>query len=839
MFVEVAVDFSDRDRLRTYTYAVPDGTTVEPGDLLWVPFGYRPIQGIAMSISETSDTENVREIDSVVDDGPFISKHLLRTAIWIADYYRTNIFRACVPMLPPGANQRLHIWVSRSELAERVDKLLIGFSISADQHAVLNELPIQGRIRRDRLVRQIGRSKERHLDALVRNGIVIEESIWERPRARAVFKAHVKMSDDVDADEAVDRYTERRAHRRAELTQHLASIPNPVARADLSKHFGNHAVKAVIDDGVAEVVQIRVERDPLADYAVQDAISHELTPEQRDAVDTISDSINQSETSEKSVRFLLFGVTGSGKTEVYLRAVEKCIAQGKRAIIMVPEIAMTPQTLQRFASRFPGQIALQHSGLTMGQRFDQWYQIKTGRPKVVIGSRASIFAPVDNLGLVVIDEEHERTFKQDDIAPRYHARDVAEQACNETGATLILGSATPDLGSFYRSQKVDGSNELTRLELPRRVNEIIRLSTHRSQSSSNETQSSPLVTPKHQIVDMREEFRAGHREMFSRRLIGALEANVNNGEKSILLINQRGLSSFVQCIDCGTIRMCPSCHTTLTLHRSTTFGSNQRLICHYCSYSVGASRQCRNCNGIGVARRGAGTQGVEDYLRGLFPNTPILRWDSDTARNATDHTRLLEEFQQTGNQILVGTQMVAKGLDIPAVTLVGAVAADIGLAFPSFRSTERTFQIISQVVGRAGRADKPGLSIIQTFQPDHFAIAAAAAQDYVGFYEQEIATREYFDLPPFSSYVRLSYGAYESNDAEMEARSVRTRIDQHLEEETRIKVDVAGPSPAFPARRAGRYRWQILLKGDQPAAILDQVPLGPGWTVDVDPIEMN
>ena len=849
MFVEVAVDFSDRDRLRTYTYAVPEDVTVQPGDLLWVPFGYRPIQGIAISVSETCDTDNIREIDSVVDDGPFISQHLLETAIWIADYYRTNIFRACVPMLPPGANQQLHIWVSRSELAERVDQLLTGFSISADQHAVLNELPPQGRIRRDRLVRRIGRSRERHLDALVRNGIAVEESIWERPRTRAIYRTYITLPEYGEQAKLIaEAYDRRRAYRRAELIRYLANKAKPVSRAELTTEFGNQIVKAVVDEKAVRLIQKREERDQSTNYIAQDAIPLDLTPEQKTAVDIITESIleiptldstNYTSNEGVSSKFLLFGVTGSGKTEVYLRAVEACIAIGRRAIIMVPEIAMTPQTLQRFADRFPDQIVLQHSGITDRQRFDGWHQIKTGRCKVVIGSRASIFAPVDDLGLVVIDEEHERTFKQDDIAPRYHARDVAERVCNETGATLILGSATPDLGSFYRSQEVVDSNELTRLELPRRVNEIIKLSTRRPQSFNKESRSSPVVTPRHEIVDMREEFRAGHREMFSRQLIDALEANVNNGEKSILLINQRGLSSFVQCVDCGTIRMCPNCNTTLTLHRNTKFGSNQRLRCHYCSYSVGASRRCRNCNGIGVARRGAGTQGVEDYLRRLFSNTPILRWDSDTTRNANDHTRILEEFQQTGNQILVGTQMVAKGLDIPAVTLVGAVAADIGLAFPSFRSAERTFQIISQVVGRAGRADKPGLSIIQTFQPDHFAITAAAAQDYAGFYEQEIATRQHFDLPPFTSYVRLSYGAYDSNDAAMEARSVRTRIDQYLASESDVKVDVAGPAPSFPARRAGRYRWQILLKGDNPAAFLDDLPLSPGWTVDVDPIEMN
>ena len=834
MFVEVAVDFSDRDRLRMYTYAVPEGVAVRPGDLLWVPFGYRPIQGIAFSVSETCDTENVRAIDRVVDGGPFISQHLLETAIWIADHYRTNIFRACVAMLPPGANQQLHIWVSRGELAERVDHVLTGFAISGEQREVLREVPVTGRVRRDRLVGVISRSKERHLDALVRNGIAVEESIWERPRANAVFKAHVKMSAGVDVDQAVERYLERRAHRRADLVRHVALQPNLVVRADLSRRFGNHVVRAVIDDGVAEVVQVRVERDPLANYAVQDAISHELTPEQRDAVDAVSDSIDHSEASGKGERFLLFGVTGSGKTEVYLRAVETCIAEGKRAIIMVPEIAMTPQTLQRFASRFPGQIALQHSGLTMGQRFDQWHQIRNGRYNVVIGSRSSIFAPVDKLGLVVIDEEHEWTFKQSDRAPRYHARDVAEKLCEFSGAALVLGSATPDIGTYRRAISSAESDDMILLALPRRINQVLR-----SSPTMPYVNGANAGYAESRIVDMRVEIQAGHREMLSRPLLEALSDNVDRGEKSILFINRRGSASFVQCLSCGTIRTCPNCQTPLTLHRNPRQGGGSRLQCHYCSYSVGAARQCRTCDGTGIARRAAGTEGVEEAVRGFFPNTPILRWDSDTARNATEHARLLDEFQSDGNHILIGTQMVAKGLDIPTVSLVGVIAADIGLAVPSFRSAERTFQILSQVTGRAGRSDTPGIAIIQTFQPDHFAIAASAAQDYVGFYEQEIATREYFDLPPFANYVRLTYGAFDNNDAEMEARSVRTRIDQYIDAETDVTVDVAGPSPAFPARRAGRYRWQILLKGDEPAAILDDVPLGPGWTIDVDPIEMN
>ena len=888
MFTEVAVDFSYKDRLRTYTYAIPKGVTVHPGDLLWVPFAYRPIQGIAISISETTETENTREVESVIPDGPFINPHLLKTAVWIADHYRTSIFRACVAMLPPGANQQLHIWVQRSDIADRVDTALTGFSISADQHEVLNEIPANGRVRRDRLVRKIGRKNERHLDALVRAGIAREESIWERPRVSAVFRSHIKLTDEIDANETIETYTNRRANRRADLVRHLASTHHPIPRADLSKQFSPSLIKSVIDDGNAQVEKVRIERDPLADYAVQEPIEVELIPEQSAAVSAISKSID----SNSHAEFLLFGVTGSGKTEVYLRAVEKCIQAGRRAIIMVPEIAMTPQTLQRFASRFPGQIALQHSGLTLGQRFDQWHQIKLGRYNVVIGSRSSIFAPVDNPGLVVIDEEHEWTFKQSDRAPRYHARDVAERLCQQSNATLVLGSATPDIGTYHQATDPTSRNPITLLQLPRRINEALRMrvglgsplpsvgegqgegpspfeakgdASERSevagacrdgsgarsvQSARPVSQRSPnLSTPpsghtQSLIVDMRLEIQAGHREMLSRPLLDALQENVDQGGKSILFINRRGSASFVQCLDCGTIRQCPNCQTPLSLHRRPRRGGGSRLQCHYCSYSLGAARQCRNCDGTGIARRAAGTEGVEETVRGFFPNTPILRWDSDTARNANEHTKLLDEFQSKGNHILVGTQMVAKGLDIPDVSLVGVVAADIGLAVPSFRSSERTFQILSQVTGRAGRADTPGKAIIQTFQPNHFAIIAAADQDYQAFYQHEIETRDKYDLPPFTSYARLAYSSYEQNEAQLEAQSLKTRLDQY-NKEIGEAVEITGPSPAYPARQAGRYRWQILLKSKtqkpapNPAQILDQVPLGPGWTTDIDPIEMN
>ena len=859
MYVEVAVDFADDDPIKTYTYSTPASVNASPGDLVWAPFGHRSVQGLVLSVSNHTEMSDVRELDSVVEGGPFISKPLLRVGKWIASYYRCGIFRACSLMLPPGTNQQLHIWIARNHIAHNIDNTIARLAPSNHQRELLNHIPNNSKIRRDRLLRLIGRSKERHLDALIRDGVLIAESLWDKPRVKPRMKPHIRLSTRyIEAvEDAVADYKSRRAFRRVELVRRLAEQKEPHPRSELAKQFGNAALRAVIDDGIAEVINIQVDRDPLDQYAVQENIEHSLITEQQSAVDTINrifEKLHQQHdsTSGSAGKFLLFGVTGSGKTEVYLRAAEKCVESGKRAIIMVPEIAMTPQTLQRFASRFPGKIALQHSGLSLGQRFDQWHRIKSGEYMMVIGSRSSIFSPIDNLGLVVIDEEHEWTFKQSDRAPRYHAKDVAEQLCDKTGAVLILGSATPDISTYRRAIDDDNketvNSKVTLLSLPRRINAALRQETTTNQNGpaykNNQTETNPAQSI--QIVDMREEFNAGHREMFSRALLQALQDNIAAGGKSILFINRRGSASFIQCAQCGLIRRCPNCNTNLTLHRISKTGQSQgRLRCHYCSYSVGASRKCPNCHGTGIGRRATGTQGVEEAARMFFPNTHILRWDSDTARNAKEHERLLQQFQSKGNHILIGTQMVAKGLDIPDVSLVGVVAADIGLASPSFRSVERTFQILSQVTGRAGRADMPGKSIIQTFQPQHLAIQAAANQDYSGFYNQEIATRQKYELPPFKRYVRLVYASYQDTDAQLEAASVKTRLQNilesrnHNDNDGRFRISIIGPSPTFPIRIAGRYRWQILLKGDNPARILDQLPLANGWTIDVDPVEMN
>ena len=846
MFANVAVDFADSDRTRTYTYSIPDGATVREGDLVWVPFGHRPIQGIVMQVTGRSAIPKTKPIASVVDGGPFLSASQIDLARWLTDYYRTSLFRSTELMLPPGTTSRLRIWVTRTSRANSPDVLFGTLRLSDEQQAVLDEVPEGKRVRRDRLSRSARSPRNRVIESLVREGYLKAESAWDSPTGRPRFVKHVQLRDGLDVDEVLEDYRKRNATRRIELTRELVATGRSVLRAQASRAFGGAIVRAVIDDGVAEETYVQSERDPLADYATQENIEHDLTPDQARCVREIEQAISSSTAQRRGGKyFLLHGVTGSGKTEVYLRAVRECILSGKRAIVMVPEIAMTPQMLQRFASRFPGMVALQHSGLTRGERYDQWHKIKAGMYDLVLGSRSSIFAPVNDLGLVVIDEEHEWTFKQSDRAPRYHARDVAEQLCAANDATLVVGSATPDVATYHRSTSgpPNRGTPYRRLELPHRVNRppkfVRSVIPDGSQDSVGAVQRMRVS-----IVDMREEFAAGHREMISRELHAAMDENVKLGRKVVLFINRRGSASFVQCIYCGTLRKCPNCNTTLALHRSSRSGRGTQLLCHYCSYGSRADRRCKACGWAGIGRHAAGTEGAEEAVKNKFPTTTVIRWDSDTARNSKEHTRILEQFQVDGPQILIGTQMVAKGLDIPSVGLVGVLSADTGLAIPSYRSPERTFQLIAQVVGRAGRSDTPGTAIVQTFKPENLVIAQAAAQDYAGFYETEIAVRRNEGLPPFVRHAKLSYASFSEEDARLGAASVATRLQDWMDSEQEVSISIKGPSPAYPRRRGGKYRYNIFLAIDAIAGasfnpILDAFDLGPSWTVELDPLDMS
>lgn len=525
--------------------------------------------------------------------------------------------------------------------------------------------------------------------------------------------------------------------------------------------------------------------------------------------------------------FLIHGVTGSGKTELYLRAIGEALSRGRQAIVLVPEIALTPQAVQRFATRFPGKVSVWHSALSDGERFDLWRRIRRGEIDILIGSRSAIFAPMTRLGVIILDEEHEPAYKQE-RTPRYHAREVAMALGQIMGSPVILGSATPSLESYHAAK----SGKMQLIELRRRI----ATSTGNGSEGSARYGRMPIV----HIVDMRQELRAGNRSIFSRALQARLDEVLRRGEQAILFLNRRGRATFVMCRDCGFVLRCPRCDVPLTYHETTGLvpqGAVQGvLMCHHCGRKETPPRRCPQCRSQRIRYFGAGTQRVAEEVARLFPGARVLRWDRDTTKARRSHARILAQFAGHEADILIGTQMVAKGLDLPLVTLVGVIAADISLYLPDFRAAERTFQLLSQVAGRAGRSDLGGEVIVQTYTPEHYAIQTACRHDYEGFYARELRFRQELAYPPVARLARILCTESDPDRARRHLDRVAQAIRQAMGDDE--DVALIGPVPCFFSRIRGRHRWQIILQGAAPERYLTGIQLPPACSVDVDPIEL-
>jgi primosomal protein N' (replication factor Y) len=567
-----------------------------------------------------------------------------------------------------------------------------------------------------------------------------------------------------------------------------------------------------------------------------------LTPDQETVWQVIEQRITQDTDEDEPFVALLHGVTGSGKTEVYLRALEATLAAGRRAIILVPEISLTAQTVRRFEARFPKRVAVLHSQLSLGQRYAVWDRVRRGEADVVIGPRSALFAPISRLGLVVLDEAHDDSYKQAEPIPlpAYQARQVALALAGLTGSATIMGSATPDLVTYYRATQGD----YCLLELPHRIRQAER-ARHQSPKPSLPSRRpamSPL--PPVRIVDLRQELRAGNRGIFSRVLQEALRRTLAAGEQAILFLNRRGTATFVLCRDCGYVARCPNCEVPLTLHQRahlSPFSSpgvpdSQHLLCHHCRFREPVPPRCPHCGGRRIRHFGLGTERVEEAVQQLCPEARLLRWDRDTA-TGPDHERFLQKFVDHRADVLIGTQMIAKGLDLPLVTLVGVVSADTALHLPDYRSTERTFQLLTQVAGRAGRSYRGGRVIVQTYNPDHYAIQAAAEHDYAGFYQQELAFRRQLGYPPFSRLVALRYSNKDPNRCRAEAERLGRWVAGEIQR-LGLAANIIGPAPCFFSRVQGRYRWQIIIRACHPMPLLRDLALPQGWRVDVDPVSL-
>jgi primosomal protein N' (replication factor Y) len=604
-------------------------------------------------------------------------------------------------------------------------------------------------------------------------------------------------------------------------------------------------LQRLADDGLIVLGEADAWRDPLTEREFIPSLAPPLTTDQERAWDEIRrymDTVHWGDISpspETPGVFLLHGVTGSGKTEIYLRAVERALAQGRQAIVLVPEISLTPQTVRRFAARFPGRVSIVHSDLTLGERFDTWRRARAGEIHVVVGARSALFTPLSDVGLIILDEEHDDSYKQSPpISPPYHARETAIEMMRLTRGTVIMGSATPDSVTYFRAEQ--GTYRL--LRLPDRViahreriaEQMRRLNAptaryYPTDASDAVSADLPVVS----VVDMRQELRAENRSIFSRLLRTALNEVLARGEQAILFLNRRGTATFVMCRDCGYIATCPRCNTPLTYH-----DPRAALICHYCGYTKNQIATCPDCGSTRIKQFGQGTELIESAVQGEFPTARTIRWDRDTATGREAHEVILHTFSEGLADILIGTQMVAKGLDLPQVTLVGIMSADTALGLPDYRAGERTFQLLTQVAGRAGRGALGGRVVLQSYLPEHYAIQAAAKHDYETFYRQEIAYRRDQMYPPFRRLARIVFQYSSPTRAEYEARHAAEILHQHLKEGQFTASELIGPTPCFFAKRSDYYRWHLILRSPDPVAVLGGIELAEGWFVDIDPVEM-
>lgn len=808
-FAEVAVDVPTQPG-RTFSYRIPDDLPVAPGQLVRVPFGARTLQGIVFSLAERSQVpeEETRNIAAIVFDEPLLDEVRLQLARWMSDYYICSLFEAATPMLPPGGRVRARIHLTLANTETDRD------SLTPLQQRIVDYIAKRGSATQDALVRAVGDSAAASVASLVRRNVLNRDYALPDPAIKHRYRTLITLAPDTATD--IDEWlATTRAPKQAAFVEHMRETDKPLDITEARREFGGSIVKTIMDRGWLATKTALIERDPLEGRAFEEPPPLRLTVEQSEAATAIHGAFAQP--AEQGRTFLIEGVTGSGKTEVYLDAVDCCIWMGKQAIILVPEIALTFQTIERFASRFPGKVAVLHSGLSDGERFDQWWKIKRAQCSVIIGSRSAVFAPLPDLGLIVIDEEHEWTYKQHDAAPRYHAQQVSLRLSQLTEALVVLGSASPDVGTYYAGMR--GNHRLHRL-------------TQRYSGDENEQRQREL--PQVKIVDMREEMVAIGGDMFSRTLLEELEKCIGSGQQAMLFLNRRGTSTHLRCFSCGYSLRCNSCDVSVTFHAET--GS---FVCHYCGRRRRPPTSCPQCLRHRLRRYGFGTEAVAEAVQRGYPQVDVLRWDRDVATSPRAHEDILTRFRTGEAQVLVGTQMIAKGLHFPSVSLVGVVSADVGLSIPDYRAGERAFQLLLQVAGRAGRGSSEGKVIIQTFQPENYAVQAAATQDYQAFYLREMAYRRLQGNPPYGRLIRLVFSHINLARCEAEAIKLASNLRQQQAEWDITDAEILGPMPAFPTRLRGRFRWHIILRGASPRALLDKVDVPKGWVVDIDPVALT
>ena len=846
-FVEVAVNVPRVSGSFHYHLPAELEGKAATGSLVSVPFGAQIVQGIVLGLIDAPQVAETKAVLELVDPEPVLTPAQIRLAHWLAENTLSPLAACLDAMVPPGMSQHadltVHLKPEFATLAENPAPSGEEFISSQPKRGKRAQAEAGLQERMVALLIERGDLRGRQLETafphqawraalygLQKQGKVTVESVLPPPAVRPKLARMVCLAAAPEVVEArlgeLEKANSQAASRRQAILRFLQQEGGPVELPWVYAQTGGNTadVQKLAEMGLLAYGEEEVWRDPLGKVVAPASGPLVLTRDQEQALQAVLAGMHAAGRGENLPPFLLFGVTGSGKTEIYLRAVAEVLRQGRQAIVMVPEISLTPQATQRFLGRFPGRVGVVHSRLSPGERFDTWRRARAGLLPVIIGARSALFAPLTNLGLIVVDECHDESYYQADSQLGYQAVTAAIAYASICRGVALLGSATPEVNQMYQAE----TGSWKKLSLPTRIKAHVLVGSEQD-SLSKMAQPGSLELPPVSIVDMRQELKEGNRSIFSRALQTALGEVLASNQQAILFLNRRGTATYVFCRDCGRTLSCPRCDRGLTFH-----DPQSALVCHTCGYRRQMPEKCPYCASRQVRQLGTGTERVEEEVKNLFPQARTLRWDAETTRQKGAHEMILSHFTAHLADVLVGTQMLAKGLDLPLVTLVGVVLAEVALNLPDYKAGERTFQVLTQVAGRAGRSSLGGQVIFQTFQPDHYAIRFAAGHDYASFYQQELVYRRQLRYPPFYRLVRLEYRHAQAREAELAAGKLAGQIRSWLQDEDRSATELVGPAPCFFTRVNGLYRWQIVLRGPDPASLLRGRQLGD-WRVEVDP----
>ena len=808
----------------TFTYSIPNhfAPIAQIGCRVLASFGNSIREGVIVNLLDKPEIENldfkIKAITDCLDEKPVFTDSILKLTSWVSKYYLSSWGEALKCAAPAAIRtkqrQTIHLVATKDEIEELKTRAKL-------QAQILIVLSNNGDLTINQLAKHVKKpsSSLRSVLALLQKKRLIDIHINFRPSSQKKYGTFATLAKPIPEIKKEITSTLQRAPKQAEILHFLISNYNrlPISSVELLKttNTSSATLQALKKKNLVELQSIELTRTPWNSKHIEKTTPLSLNPDQTNAVAKIHHAIE----ANLSQTFLLHGVTGSGKTEVYLQIIATVLSQKKGAIILIPEISLTPQTISRFVGRFGTKIAVLHSRLSDGERHDQWQKVHSGKAPIVIGARSAIFAPIPSLGLIIIDEEHETSYKQDS-SPRYHARDVAIQRAKLENCIVVLGTATPSLESFYHAEQ--GKYHL--ISMPSRIGN--------------------RKMPKVEIIDMREELKSKNRSIFSRSLLSGIMERLAKNEQTILFLNRRGYSSYVFCRNCGHVEKCEVCSVSMTYHFS-----KQRMICHHCGSEKSAPRSCPSCTSENIRYFGLGTERVEQETLRAFPKAKVQRMDTDSTSQKNAHQTILNQFKNQEIDILVGTQMIAKGLDFPNVTLVGVIIADTALNLPDFRASERSFNLLTQVAGRSGRSNLEGEVIVQTYMPDHYGIQAAKNHDYTGFYNQEIMFREALNYPPFNYAATILVRGAEEEEVINTAYNLRNALDL-IQADRFPNVEVRGPVAAPLSKIKAKYRWHLLVKCDssddlrETIHIMNQSTRATSKTtkiekiVDIDPISM-